>query len=78
MRNYITRKVRNVSKLDDAKEFKNQSTLLGYTLMKNEDIQSFKWLFKCCLRCMGGKAPKAFSPTNSHRGKGPSRCACQK
>ncbi|RYR20333.1 hypothetical protein Ahy_B03g065440 [Arachis hypogaea] len=25
---------------------------------KNEDIQSFKWLFECWLRCMGGKAPK--------------------
>ncbi|XP_072071960.1 protein FAR-RED IMPAIRED RESPONSE 1-like [Arachis hypogaea] len=35
-----------------------QSTLLGCALMKNEDIQSFKWLFECCLRCMGGKAPK--------------------
>ncbi|RYR50973.1 hypothetical protein Ahy_A06g026035 [Arachis hypogaea] len=35
-----------------------QSTLLGCTLMKNEDIQSFKWLFECFLRCVGGKAPK--------------------
>ncbi|XP_020963841.1 protein FAR1-RELATED SEQUENCE 5-like [Arachis ipaensis] len=35
-----------------------QSTLLGCALMKNEDIQSFKWLFECWLRCMGGKAPK--------------------
>ncbi|RYR31830.1 hypothetical protein Ahy_B01g056750 [Arachis hypogaea] len=35
-----------------------QSTLLGCAMMKNEDIQSFKWLFKCWLRCMGGKAPK--------------------
>ncbi|XP_057747088.1 protein FAR-RED IMPAIRED RESPONSE 1-like [Arachis stenosperma] len=35
-----------------------QSTLLGCTLIKNEDIQSFKWLFECWLRCMGGKAPK--------------------
>ncbi|RYR37946.1 hypothetical protein Ahy_A09g042862 [Arachis hypogaea] len=26
--------------------------------MKNEDIQSFKWLFECWLRCMGRKAPK--------------------
>ncbi|RYR49571.1 hypothetical protein Ahy_A07g036087 [Arachis hypogaea] len=87
VRNYITREVRNVSELDDAKEFgkyllrmkeKNQnfffelelevdqsikiafwadarsrvnhhgqSILLGYSLMKNEDIQSFKWLFEC-------------------------------
>ncbi|XP_057740211.1 protein FAR-RED IMPAIRED RESPONSE 1-like [Arachis stenosperma] len=30
-----------------------QSTLLGCTLMKNEDIQSFKWLFECWLHCMG-------------------------
>ncbi|RYQ89919.1 hypothetical protein Ahy_B09g096317 isoform F [Arachis hypogaea] len=35
-----------------------QSTLLGCTLVKNEDIQSFKWLFECWLHCMGGKAPK--------------------
>ncbi|RYR19699.1 hypothetical protein Ahy_B03g064568 [Arachis hypogaea] len=35
-----------------------QSKLLGCALMKNEDIQSFKWLFECWLRCMGGKAPK--------------------
>ncbi|RYQ96345.1 hypothetical protein Ahy_B08g092073 [Arachis hypogaea] len=35
-----------------------QSTLLGCALIKNEDIQSFKWLFECWLRCMGGKAPK--------------------
>ncbi|RYQ90945.1 hypothetical protein Ahy_B09g096864 isoform A [Arachis hypogaea] len=35
-----------------------QSTLLGCALIKNEDIQSFKWLFECWLRYMGGKAPK--------------------
>ncbi|XP_020989639.1 protein FAR1-RELATED SEQUENCE 5-like [Arachis duranensis] len=35
-----------------------QSTLLGCTLMKNEDIKSFKWLFEYWLRCMGGKPPK--------------------
>ncbi|RYQ89826.1 hypothetical protein Ahy_B09g096275 [Arachis hypogaea] len=29
-----------------------QSTLLECALMKNEDIQSFKWLFECWLRCM--------------------------
>ncbi|RYQ82088.1 hypothetical protein Ahy_B10g100669 [Arachis hypogaea] len=128
VRNYITREVRNVSELDDAKEFgkyllrmieKNhnfffeleleddqsiklafwadarrratceyfgdvisfdityntnrynlvfgsfvgvndhgQSTLLGYALIKNEDIQSFKWLFDCWLRFMGGNPPK--------------------
>ncbi|XP_025611978.1 protein FAR1-RELATED SEQUENCE 5-like [Arachis hypogaea] len=34
-----------------------QLTLLGCALMKNEDIQSFKWLFECCHRCM--KAPKS-------------------
>ncbi|RYR56505.1 hypothetical protein Ahy_A05g022202 [Arachis hypogaea] len=102
VRNYIRREVRNVSELEDPKEFgkyllrmkeKNQnfffkleleddqsiklafwadarsmatfgvnhhgqSTLLGCTFMKNEDIQSFKWLFECLLRCMGGNAPK--------------------
>ncbi|RYR13800.1 hypothetical protein Ahy_B04g070599 isoform F [Arachis hypogaea] len=36
----------------------SQSTLLGCALMKNEDIQSFKWLFECWLCCMGGNAPK--------------------
>ncbi|RYR08152.1 hypothetical protein Ahy_B05g075709 [Arachis hypogaea] len=30
----------------------------GCVLMKNEDIQSFKWLFKCWLCCKGGKALK--------------------
>ncbi|RYQ91376.1 hypothetical protein Ahy_B09g097269 isoform F [Arachis hypogaea] len=28
--------------------------------MKNEEIESFKWLFQCWLRCMGGNAPKGF------------------
>ncbi|XP_020975868.1 protein FAR-RED IMPAIRED RESPONSE 1-like [Arachis ipaensis] len=36
----------------------DQSTLLGRALMKNEDIESFKWLFQCWLCCMGGNAPK--------------------
>ncbi|RYR30579.1 hypothetical protein Ahy_B01g055326 [Arachis hypogaea] len=35
-----------------------QSTLMGCALMKNEDIQSFKWLFEYWLRCMGGNTPK--------------------
>ncbi|XP_020973197.1 protein FAR-RED IMPAIRED RESPONSE 1-like [Arachis ipaensis] len=35
-----------------------QSTLLGCALMKNEDTESFKWLFQCWLRCMGGNALK--------------------
>ncbi|RYR62542.1 hypothetical protein Ahy_A04g020210 [Arachis hypogaea] len=35
-----------------------QSTFLGCALIKNEDIQSFKWLFEYWLRCMGGKTPK--------------------
>ncbi|RYR61949.1 hypothetical protein Ahy_A04g019225 [Arachis hypogaea] len=38
----------------------DQSTLLGCSLMKNEEIESFKWLFQCWLRCMGGNAPKGF------------------
>ncbi|RYR54195.1 hypothetical protein Ahy_A06g029462 [Arachis hypogaea] len=37
-----------------------QSTLLGCSLMKNEKIESFKWLFQCWLHCMGGNAPKGF------------------
>ncbi|RYR16552.1 hypothetical protein Ahy_B04g073602 [Arachis hypogaea] len=37
-----------------------QSTLLECSLMKNEEIESFKWLFECWLRCMGGNAPKGF------------------
>ncbi|RYQ90849.1 hypothetical protein Ahy_B09g096821 isoform E [Arachis hypogaea] len=28
--------------------------------MKNEEIESFKWLFQCWLRYMGGNAPKGF------------------
>ncbi|RYR61948.1 hypothetical protein Ahy_A04g019224 [Arachis hypogaea] len=72
-RNYITREVQNVFEQDDAKEFgkynmvfgsfvgvnnHSQSTLFGCTLMKNEDIQSFKWLFECWFHCIEGKAPK--------------------
>ncbi|RYR41421.1 hypothetical protein Ahy_A08g037809 [Arachis hypogaea] len=34
-------------------------------LMRNEDVQSFKWLFDCWLRCMGGKAPKEAFDRNS-------------
>ncbi|RYQ97184.1 hypothetical protein Ahy_B08g093202 [Arachis hypogaea] len=37
-----------------------QSTLLGCSLMKNEEIESFKWLFQSWLRCMGGNALKGF------------------
>ncbi|QHO24785.1 Protein FAR1-RELATED SEQUENCE [Arachis hypogaea] len=37
-----------------------QSTLIRCSLMKNEEIESFKWLFQCWLRCMGGNAPKGF------------------
>ncbi|RYR28284.1 hypothetical protein Ahy_B01g052402 [Arachis hypogaea] len=37
-----------------------QSTLLRCSLMKNKEIESFKWLFQCWLRCMGGNAPKGF------------------
>ncbi|XP_057756272.1 protein FAR1-RELATED SEQUENCE 4-like [Arachis stenosperma] len=72
VRNYIIREVQNVSE-QDANEFgkynlvfgsfvgvnhHGQSTLLRCVLMKNEDIQSFKWLFECWLHCMGEKAPK--------------------
>ncbi|RYR68479.1 hypothetical protein Ahy_A03g014971 [Arachis hypogaea] len=37
-----------------------QSTFLGCSLMKNEEIESFKWLFQCWLRCIGGNTPKGF------------------
>ncbi|RYQ80893.1 hypothetical protein Ahy_Scaffold1g106991 isoform B [Arachis hypogaea] len=37
-----------------------QSTLLGCSLMKNKEIESFKWLFQCWLRCMGRNTPKGF------------------
>ncbi|XP_016165119.1 protein FAR-RED IMPAIRED RESPONSE 1-like [Arachis ipaensis] len=40
-----------------------QLTLLRCVLIKNEDIQSFKWVFECWLCCMGGKAPKGI-PTD--------------
>ncbi|XP_072052476.1 protein FAR1-RELATED SEQUENCE 5-like [Arachis hypogaea] len=40
--------------------YHGQSTLLGCSLMKNEEIESFKWLFQCWLHCMGGNAPKGF------------------
>ncbi|RYR38128.1 hypothetical protein Ahy_A09g043082 [Arachis hypogaea] len=52
------------------------STLLGCALMKNEDIQSFKWLFEYWLRCMGEKAPMTFLPINVHRCKGLLRVVC--
>ena len=29
-------------------------------IAENEKIESFKWLFQCWLRCMGGNAPKGF------------------
>ncbi|RYR04337.1 hypothetical protein Ahy_B06g084019 isoform B [Arachis hypogaea] len=38
--------------------YHDQSTLVGCALMKNEEIQSFKWLFQCWLRCMGGNSSK--------------------
>ncbi|RYQ89072.1 hypothetical protein Ahy_B09g095911 isoform B [Arachis hypogaea] len=103
VRNYITKKVCNISELENAKEFgrsraaceyfgdvisfdttyntnrydlvfgsfvgvnhHGQSTLLGCALMKNEDIQSFKWLFECWLRCMRGNAPKGILTINAH------------
>ncbi|RYR14328.1 hypothetical protein Ahy_B04g070880 isoform A [Arachis hypogaea] len=49
----------------------SQSTLLGCALMKNEDIQSFKWLFEYWLPCMGGN-----TLINVHRCKGLSRLVC--
>ncbi|XP_052117642.1 protein FAR1-RELATED SEQUENCE 5-like [Arachis duranensis] len=38
--------------------YHGHSTLLRCALMTNEDIQSFKWLFKCWLCCIEEKAPK--------------------
>ncbi|RYR61956.1 hypothetical protein Ahy_A04g019234 [Arachis hypogaea] len=37
-----------------------QLTLLGCALIKNEDIQSFKWLFECWLVAWEGRHQKAF------------------
>ncbi|RYR14598.1 hypothetical protein Ahy_B04g071225 [Arachis hypogaea] len=51
----------------------SQSTLLGCALMKNKDIQSFKWLFQCWLCCMGENAPKGILTDQC---KGLSRLVC--
>ncbi|XP_020185215.1 protein FAR1-RELATED SEQUENCE 3-like [Aegilops tauschii subsp. strangulata] len=34
-----------------------QTTFFGYALIRDEDADSFRWLFKTFLRCMRGKAP---------------------
>ncbi|XP_040258513.1 protein FAR1-RELATED SEQUENCE 5-like [Aegilops tauschii subsp. strangulata] len=34
-----------------------QTTFFGFALTRNEDADSFRWLFKTFLRCMRGKAP---------------------
>ncbi|XP_040256240.1 protein FAR1-RELATED SEQUENCE 5-like [Aegilops tauschii subsp. strangulata] len=34
-----------------------QTTFFGFALIRDEDADSFKWLFKTFLRCMRGKAP---------------------
>ncbi|RYR50272.1 hypothetical protein Ahy_A07g036883 isoform C [Arachis hypogaea] len=44
-----------------------QSTLLGCVLIKNKDIQSFKWLFEYWLYCMGENDQKGFLSINVHR-----------
>ena len=33
------------------------TTFFGFALIRDEDADSFKWLFKTFLRCMRGKAP---------------------
>jgi len=33
------------------------SILLGCGLLSVEDASTFTWLFQCCLRCMGNRAP---------------------
>ena len=35
-----------------------QTTFFGFALIRDEDADSFRWLFKTFLRCMRGKAPK--------------------
>lgn len=34
-----------------------QSVILGVALLRDERAESFEWLFKTFLKCMGGKAP---------------------
>ncbi|XP_073367898.1 protein FAR1-RELATED SEQUENCE 5-like [Aegilops tauschii subsp. strangulata] len=34
-----------------------QTTFFGFALIRDEDADSFRWLFKTFLRCMRGKAP---------------------
>ncbi|XP_020170124.1 protein FAR-RED IMPAIRED RESPONSE 1-like [Aegilops tauschii subsp. strangulata] len=34
-----------------------QTTFFGFSLIRDEDADSFRWLFKTFLRCMRGKAP---------------------
>ncbi|XP_044407797.1 protein FAR1-RELATED SEQUENCE 5 [Triticum aestivum] len=34
-----------------------QTTFFGFALIRDEDAESFRWLFKTFLRCMRGKAP---------------------
>ncbi|QHO00094.1 Protein FAR1-RELATED SEQUENCE [Arachis hypogaea] len=53
--------------------YHGQSTLLECTLMKNEDIQSFKWLFQCGFIAWEERLRKGFSRINVHRCKGLSR-----
>ena len=36
-----------------------QSTLLGCTLLSNEDTETFIWLFESWLACMSNHAPNA-------------------
>ncbi|RYR31473.1 hypothetical protein Ahy_B01g056269 isoform A [Arachis hypogaea] len=57
--------------------YHGQSTLLGCILIKkNEDVQSFKLLFKCRLRYMGGNILKEFLPINEYRCKVLLRLVC--
>lgn len=34
-----------------------QSILLGFALVSHEDTETFEWLFRTRLKCMGGVAP---------------------
>ncbi|XP_020188441.1 protein FAR1-RELATED SEQUENCE 5-like [Aegilops tauschii subsp. strangulata] len=46
---------------DESDRVKNifwaNTTFFGFTLIRDEDADSFRWLFKTFLRCMRGKAP---------------------
>lgn len=50
-----------------------QTTFFGFALIRDEDAESFRWLFKTFLRCMRGKAPTCIL-TVPGNGFGDRRC----